>query len=152
MKSIILIGTACAAVLGAAIVSNRIVAESSDAPPPESPKFYATRVTDILNDNCLSCHDDTAKGNLRLDSFAALLRGGKDDVAVKPGDSALSPLLERARLPAGDDDHMPPDGKPQLTAPEIALLKWWIDAGAPETNTLGQLRPPPEILAALSAR
>jgi hypothetical protein len=81
-----------------------------------------------------------------------LLRGGKDDVAVKPGDSALSPLLERARLPAGDDDHMPPDGKPQLTAPEIALLKWWIDAGAPETNTLGQLRPPPEILAALSAR
>ena len=89
MKSIILIGTACAAVLGAAIVSNRIVAESSDAPPPESPKFYATRVTDILNDNCLSCHDDTAKGNLRLDSFAALLRGGKDDVAVKPGASAL---------------------------------------------------------------
>jgi len=107
----------------------------------------------VFEDKCVSCHGaQKSKGNLRLDSFAALLRGGKDDVAVKPGDSALSPLLERARLPAGDDDHMPPDGKPQLTAPEIALLKWWIDAGAPETNTLGQLRPPPEILAALSAR
>jgi len=25
------------------------------------------------------------------------------------------------------------------------VLKWWIDAGAPETNAVGQLQPPPEV-------
>ena len=107
----------------------------------------------IFEGKCVGCHGaQKSKGDFRLDSFPALLRGGKNDVAIKPGDSAQSPLLERALLPASDDDHMPPDGKPQLTAAEIALLKWWVDAGAPETNTLDALRPPPEILAALSDR
>lgn len=107
----------------------------------------------IFENKCLICHGaQKSKGGLRLDSFAALQKGGKDDVAIKSGDSAQSPLVQRALLPVSEDDHMPPDGKPQLTAAEIALLKWWIDAGAPETNTLGQLQPPPEILAALSAR
>jgi uncharacterized membrane protein len=114
---------------------------------------FAGVIGPIFQDKCVGCHGaQKSKGGLRLDSFAALLRGGKNDVAIKPGDAGQSPLLERALLPAGDDDHMPPAGKPQLAAAEVALLKWWIDAGAPETNTLDQLRPPPEILAALSAR
>jgi uncharacterized membrane protein len=107
----------------------------------------------IFRDKCVACHGpDKSKGGLRLDSFAAVRLGGNDDAALTPGNAAGSPLMRRALLPAGDDHHMPPDGKPQLTASEIALLKWWINAGAPETNTLGQLRPPPEIFAALSAR
>ena len=98
-----------------------------------------------------SCHGaEKSKGGLRLNSFAALQKGGKDDVAITSGDAAQSPIVQRALLPVSDDDHMPPDGKPQLTAAEIAVLKWWIDAGAPETNTLGQLQPPAEMLAALS--
>ena len=107
----------------------------------------------VFESKCVGCHGpQKSKGDFRLDSFAALLRGGKNDIAIKAGDAAQSPLLQRALLPAGDDDHMPPDGRPQLTAAEIALLKWWIDAGAPETNVLGSLQPPPEILAAAAAR
>ncbi len=107
----------------------------------------------IFESKCVKCHGaEKTKGGLRLDSFAALLKGGMDDVAIKSGNAAQSPIVQRALLPVGDDDHMPPDGKPQLTASEIALLKWWINAGAPETNTLDSLQPPAKILAALSAR
>ncbi len=107
----------------------------------------------IFENKCVMCHGaEKAKGGLRLDSFAALQKGGKDAAAIKPGDAAQSAVVQRALLPAAADDHMPPDGKPQLTAAEIALLKWWIDAGALETNTFGSLQPPPEILAALPAK
>jgi uncharacterized membrane protein len=135
------------------------IAPAKKTAPARSPNellplpVFAGVIEPVFQDKCVSCHGaQKSKGDLRLDSFAAMMRGGKDDIAIKPGDAAQSPLLERALLPADDDDHMPPAGKPQLTAPETALLKWWIDAGAPETNTLGQLRPPPEILAALSAK
>jgi len=113
---------------------------------------FAGVIEPILADKCVNCHGPAKnKGGLRLDSFAALQQGGKDDVAVKAGASDQSPLLQRALLPASEDDHMPPEGKPQLSPAEITVLKWWIDAGAPETNTLSQLQPPPEILAALAA-
>jgi len=107
----------------------------------------------IFESKCVSCHGaQKSKGGLRLDSFAALQKGGKDDVTIKPGDAAQSPMVQRALLPVSDDDHMPPEGKPQLTAAEITVLKWWIDAGAPETNTLDSLQPPAEILVALAAK
>ena len=38
-----------------------------------------------------------------------------------------------------DEDHMPPEGKPQPTADDIALLQWWIDSGAQADKTLAEL-------------
>jgi len=112
---------------------------------------FAVIIEPVFANKCVICHGPAkAKGGLRLDSFAAVMQGGKDDVAIVPGHAAQSPLVQRALLPAGEDDHMPPDGKPQLTRAELTILQWWIDAGAPETNTLGELRPPSEVLAALS--
>ncbi len=39
-------------------------------------------------------------------------------------------LLERIHLPLSHDDHMPPDGKVQLTKDEISMLSNWIKSGA----------------------
>jgi len=126
MKSLFLFGSACAATLGMAIFSNGIVVASSDAPPPASPKFYSTRVTDILNDNCLSCHDDTAKGNLRLDSYDGILKGGADGKVIVPGDPDASMLIQAIRRTG--DLKMPP--KRPLGAAEVADLEAWVKAGA----------------------
>ena len=126
MKSLFLFGSACAATLGMAIFSNGIVVASSDAPPPASPKFYSTRVTDILNDNCLSCHDDTAKGNLRLDSYDGILKGGADGKVIVPGDPDASMLIQAIRR--SGDLKMPP--KRPLGAAEVADLEAWVKAGA----------------------
>jgi len=47
---------------------------------------------------------------------------------------------------------MPPEGKAQPSEADIALLEWWIDAGAPETNKVADLKPSPAIARILAAR
>ena len=114
---------------------------------------FAGVIAPVLKNKCAQCHGaEKSKAGLRLDSFAALQDGSDDGAVLKPGDATQSPLIQRLLLPADSDDHMPPSGKPQLTAGEIALLKWWVNAGAPETNTLDSLVPPPEVRAILSGR
>jgi mono/diheme cytochrome c family protein len=126
MRHLVLMLSACAATLGVAIVITGRVAASADAPPPSSPRFYATRVTDILNDNCLSCHDETAKGGLRLDSYAAIMKGGADGAVIVPGDPAASMLIKAIRRT--DDLKMPP--RKPLGPTEVADLEAWVKAGA----------------------
>jgi uncharacterized membrane protein len=114
---------------------------------------FAGVIAPIFESKCISCHGaEKSKGGLRLDSFAAVQKGGEDGVVLKPGDTAQSPLAQRISLPMDNDDHMPPAGKPQLTANEIALLKWWIQAGAVENKIVAELQPPPDILSILSVR
>lgn len=121
---------------------------------PSDPKqavAYRDLIQPIFAARCVSCHGPKkAKGDLRLDSWAAVTHGGKDGDAIKPGDSAASELCERLRLGEDEDDHMPPSGKPQLTESEVSLIAWWIDAGAPERRTVADLKPSPEVLADLA--
>jgi hypothetical protein len=56
------------------------------------------------------------------------------------------------RLPIEDEDHMPPEGKPQPSAEDLALLAWWIDAGAPAEAKVADLKPPAAIVQILEAR
>ena len=115
--------------------------------------MFAGVIAPLLENKCVRCHGaEKSKAGLRLDSFAALQDGSDDGAVLKLGDAAQSPLIQRLLLPVDSDDHMPPSGKPQLTAGEITLLKWWVNAGALETNTLDSLAPPPEVLAVLSGR
>lgn len=113
---------------------------------------FAAVIAPILEARCVECHGAAkSKAALRLDSFAALMEGSENGAVVTPGEPARSPLVQMVRLPVDTDDHMPPDGKPQLTAGQIAVLEWWVGAGAPETNTVTELQPPPEILQAISS-
>jgi len=103
-----------------------------------------------LEDHCLECHNAARlKGELRLDSYAALLAGGQSGAVVAPGDAEASELLRRVRLPLEDDDHMPPRGKPQPSAAAVAVLAWWVERDAPETGTVASLGAPLEIRDAI---
>lgn len=89
----------------------------------------------ILESKCNKCHNaDKSKGDLRLDTFEMVMKGGENGSNVVPGKPADSLTLQRIDLPAEDDEHMPPDGKDQLTAEEISLIRWWVQEGA--SNTL----------------
>jgi hypothetical protein len=68
---------------------------------------------------------------LRVDSLEALQKGGHSGPALVAGSAQDSLLIQRMLLPIEDEDHMPPDGKPQPTPAEITVLQWWIDRGAP---------------------
>jgi hypothetical protein len=56
------------------------------------------------------------------------------------GKPADSPLLARLRLPLSDEEHMPPEDRPQPSPEEIALLDRWIERGATQSLTLAELQ------------
>lgn len=103
-------------------------------------------VKPILDRRCIECHGpEKQKGGLLMESYASLMKGGKDGPAVVPGRAGDSPILQRLLLPASDDDHMPPSQKPQPTPAEIDVLRWWIDQGAPADAKVSDLQPTAEI-------
>jgi mono/diheme cytochrome c family protein len=113
----------------------RIEGIKGQAAPVGGVSFYK-QVQPILEAKCAGCHTgDKPKGGLRLDSLAAVLKGGKNDgPAVTPGKPGESSLLARAKS-TDEDTVMPPKGD-RLTADEIRVLETWIKEGArwPDLN------------------
>ena len=110
----------------------------------ESTRFFEEKVRPLLVDKCFQCHDDKKqKGDLRLDSRAAMLLGGENGPAIVPGDIENSTIVKAIRY----DDlafQMPP--KRKMKDEDIATLTRWIKLGAPwpgEEVTKGgvQVRP-----------
>lgn len=85
----------------------------------------------MLREKCGKCHiRDKPAGGLSVAQHSELLEGGFTGPAVVPRDRS-SLLLARVGLAPSDDEHMPPEGEPQLTTEQVALLTSWIDQGAP---------------------
>lgn len=106
---------------------------------PSGVTVFAAIIAPIFEAKCNSCHNEAkTKGGLRMDSYELLVQGGDNPPALVPGKAAESLLLQRANLPLDDDDHMPPDGKPQLTPEENKIIAWWIDQGASSKITVEQ--------------
>ncbi len=81
-----------------------------------SQPVFSAAVLPVFENSCVSCHGpEKSKGDLRVDSFAALSKGGENGPVVVPGKPADSKLMKRLLLPLEDEEHMPPEGKPQLT-------------------------------------
>ena len=95
----------------------------------EQPIHFLRDVKPILAQRCYRCHSSLEQeSNLRLDSVPAILKGGDGGAIVVPGKSDESRLVTAVQR--GGDLKMPPEGEP-LTAQQIAVLRAWIDAGAP---------------------
>ncbi len=114
---------------------------------------YATVIQPIFDKYCVSCHGaDKTKGGLRMDTAALLVKGGDSGSPLEPPGADYSLLGNRLNLPVDDADHMPPAGKPQLSAAQLTVMKWWLDAGAKTDATpLSALQPTPEIWRAIQA-
>lgn len=100
---------------------------AADAPDPAAArKHFETHVRPVLAQQCLHCHGaKRQRGELRLDSHAALLKGGESGPAIVPGrpdESLLIEAIEHRSL------QMPPESK--LADHEIEALKQWIRDGA----------------------
>lgn len=93
---------------------------------------YETLIHPIFAAKCINCHgEEKSKGKLKMHTFAELMKNGDSgEATVVAGKSAESLIIKRALLPLEEDEHMPPSNKDQLSEKELALLKWWIDAGA----------------------
>ncbi len=117
---------------------------------PADPVVYAEIIAPIFERRCVECHKPgKAKGKLRMDSHELLLKGGKEGPSIVPGSAAQSNLVIRMELPENDDEHMPPEDKPDVTADELLLIKWWLDQGADPARRLSGHEAGEEIQAAL---
>ena len=110
--------------------------------------FYTARVAPLLEEHCIGCHGERRqKGKLRLDSFAAAMRGGKHGPVIKPGNAQDSELMARLLLPPTDDKAMPPEGKPPLKPDEVTVIKLWIAAGASGVQPVEAIKGAPKPVA-----
>ncbi len=125
-------GVACAAALALSLPFPAAAAARAGNVPAKIDFNHDIRP--ILSDNCFACHgpdDKERKGKLRLDVREDALKPAKSgEHAIVPGDAAKSHLLARI-LTTDEDEVMPPpkSGK-KLTAPQVDLLKRWIEEGA----------------------
>ena len=116
-------------------------------------ELFAHAIQPIFEDSCVSCHgENKQKGELRLDSWEAIQRGGESGERLIEGGASRSQLVKRIELPVDHEDHMPPDGKPQLSIEEIRLFGWWVDAGAPSDALLVDLEIPKAIYNPIISR
>jgi len=91
---------------------------------------FAKQIRPIFAESCYKCHaGEKHKGGLQLDSAAAILKGGKDDPAVVPGDPSKSDLYARIIADKDADERMPPKGD-MLAKTKTVLIKQWIAGGA----------------------
>lgn len=93
-------------------------------------EFFEKEVRPLLVRRCYECHSGEAKelkGELRLDSRAAVIAGGETGAAIMPGKPDKSLLVDAINY--GDVFQMPPKSK--LPAKEIATLTKWVAIGAP---------------------
>ena len=117
---------------------------------PVDPVVYTEIIAPILERRCVSCHNaEKSKGYYRMDTYELLVKGGLEGAGLKPGNAAESHIVKLIELPIDDDMHMPPDGKPQVTAAELLVLKWWIDQGADPAKKLSESNATAEVIAEL---
>lgn len=90
--------------------------------------FFESKIRPVLVEHCYACHSSEGKqieGGLRLDSRAAMRRGGDSGPAVAPNDLDKSLIITAIKY---DSLEMPPDQK--LPDSVIANFEKWIEQGA----------------------
>lgn len=107
------------------------ITSSKEELTAENASLYQLAVMPVLERKCFSCHNESkAKGKLIMTSVAKFRSGGEHGKPWVEGNPDSSRMIQNIHLPLEHDDHMPPDGKPQLTAFEISLLEAWVKSGA----------------------
>jgi hypothetical protein len=104
-------------------------ADESVADDAEHIQFFETEIRPLLVNRCYECHSgisQTLKAGLRLDSKAAILKGGDSGPVLVPGKPKESLLIESIRY---ESNEMPPNEK--LNDRQIAALTKWVKLGAP---------------------
>ena len=121
---------------------------------------YSADVAPILQKHCSTCHSSsTHKSGLVMDSYSSLIKGGKHGQSIVPHDAKDSRLLQM--LEGEVDPQMPLEADP-LAASEIAVIRTWVDAGAPGpapkeaprtafTPGIPELKPQVKVISPLTA-
>jgi cytochrome b subunit of formate dehydrogenase/mono/diheme cytochrome c family protein len=92
-------------------------------PPPQAAPSWDGNIAALFEGKCSACHGSTKLGGLDLSTYESTLAGGNSGPAVVPGDPDASVLIDKQA--AGNHPG-------QLSDDELALVRTWIEAGAPQ--------------------
>jgi mono/diheme cytochrome c family protein/cytochrome b subunit of formate dehydrogenase len=101
------------------------IAPAGAAPAAAAPaaRDWKTVIGPMFQQKCAGCHGASGQAGLNLSTYADALKGGKDGPGIVPKASADSEII---KIQAAG-------GHPgQFSAEDLAKVKEWIDAGAPE--------------------
>jgi hypothetical protein len=100
----------------------------------------------MLERRCGGCHNaDKLESGFSVATYDSTLAGGDSGRVVVPGKSASSELYRRVSLDTDNEEFMPAEGKTPLTADQVAIVRWWIDAGTPHGVTLDAVGVEPAV-------
>jgi WD40 repeat protein len=120
------LGTVCALILAVSAILQRGAFEPA-VRAATTPSFSAD-VAPILQKNCLACHSSSVhKSGLILESYSALMKGGKHGQPILPHDANGSLLIQMLE---GDNGTQMPANADPLPDSDIDRIKAWINAGA----------------------
>ncbi len=121
--------------LGFSLLAGTPLQAAAPAAPSSAPIDFNRQVLPLLSEHCFACHgpdQNKRKAKLRLDTkdgaFGKLRDGGH---AIVPGKLDQSEVI--ARISTEEPSQvMPPPGKGKKLSPDqVALLKRWVEQGAP---------------------
>ncbi len=119
--------------------------------PVAAPEVYANVIQPIFENKCVQCHKTgKMKGKYNMETYDLLVKGGKEGAGVVPGDIEGSNIIVRMELPVDDEEHMPPEGKTDITDDELAVIRWWVESGASPDQKVSEAEMPAEIEAIVS--
>lgn len=155
MKSHFALFTRCALItavtVAVGIAAQRTRADDAKPADPAEPKLnYEEHVQAIFRQHCFTCHGpDTAKSDLRLDTFSNVMRGGAGGAVIEPGDIESSRLW---KLVAHEEAPEMPPKQDKLPEPMLAMIKQWITAGAIErAGATAKIKAKPKISMSASS-
>lgn len=115
----------------------------------DSVEIYNDLIQPIFNQKCVSCHNkEIFRGNLNMDSYSNLLKGGSSGNPINKSDPRKSLLIKRITMPTSDLKYMPPDGEP-VSFDEIKTLIWWINNLDKSNDNLASLKVEDDIKESL---
>lgn len=91
---------------------------------------FSRNILPIFTVNCAisGCHNDSAAaGRLRLNSYSAVMTGGKSGAVIYPFDSSTSRLVKRIK---GTETPRMPLDRASLSTADQGLISNWIAGGA----------------------
>lgn len=112
------------------------------------PVSFESDVAPIIRENCLNCHGaNNPRGNLRLDTYANMGRGGQSGPLLLPRIPQRSHIM--ARITTDNDQARMPKGGDRLSDEQINIIGRWIAGGAEfdgedMTQPIGQSAVPPK--------
>lgn len=114
---------------------------------------YLDIVQPMLSQRCFSCHnDDKQRGGLNLANLEDTLKGGEGGAILVAGKPDESDLYRRITVAHEDEDFMPAEGKTPLTDDQVAIVRWWIEAGMPAGTTVTNMHVADDVRPLLAAQ